>query len=74
MAVDMVVWAAGAGPVTRTAAQKLSLPFPTTSRGNIQIEPTLQVAPLSSSTRPCLSDAMRGVPISMEWEGFHAYG
>eukprot|EP00884_Botryococcus_braunii_P005334 jgi/Botrbrau1/14801/Bobra.105_1s0013.1 len=41
--VDLVIWAAGSGPITRTAAEKLSLPFPTSSRGNIQIEPTLQV-------------------------------
>ncbi len=43
--VDVVLWAAGSGPVTRTAAQKLSLPFPTSPRGSIQIEPTLQVWP-----------------------------
>ncbi|KAK9861118.1 hypothetical protein WJX84_003805 [Apatococcus fuscideae] len=40
---DMVFWTAGSGPVTKTAAQKLSLPFPTDKRGLMQTDAMLRV-------------------------------
>ena len=40
---DMVFWTAGSGPVTKTAAQQLSLPFPTDKRGLMQTDAMLRV-------------------------------
>ena len=43
MESDMVFWTAGSGPVTKTAAQQLSLPFPTDKRGLMQTDAMLRV-------------------------------
>lgn len=40
---DLVFWTAGSGPVTKTAAQQLSLPFPTDKRGLMQTDAMLRV-------------------------------
>lgn len=41
---DLVVWAAGSTPVPRVESGKLSLPFPSNSRGATQTDATLRVS------------------------------
>lgn len=43
VAADLIVWSAGQTPTPTAEKDSLTLPFPTTSRGALQTEPTLQV-------------------------------